>query len=637
MRDEADGGKQARTIVRTSGWGVDLNYRDALGEWHEVPEETIRAIHTAMDAEPGTLAPVHNDSVIIACAGEQREIPCGGTILLETGETISAEKRLPADLPLGYHRMELDGASRAARLIVCPAKCCLPEGLKTWGWSVQLYAARSQDSWGIGDFADLERLAKWSGNELGAGMIMVNPLSAATPVNPQQASPYYPTSRRFFNPLWIHVEWVPGANSGTVPQLDEIAAAGRALNAKRLIERDTVFDLKLRALELLWLQFPGDEGFGRFCHTHGTDLDRFAVFCTLAEHFKSGWHSWPEQYRHPSNSAVAQFASEHVQRVQFHKWLQWSLDVQLARCSSILPLMQDLPIGVDPEGADAWAWQDVFANGVTVGAPPDEFNTQGQNWGLPPFVPHKLRTAEYEPFIQTIRAAFRHGSGLRIDHVMGLFRLFWIPSGMDAKDGAYVRHNEDEMLALIALESERAKAYVVGEDLGTVEEEAREKLADHRVLSYRLFWFEKEDPATYPPEALAAVTTHDLPTVAGLWTGSDLETQRNLRLKPNEESTAEMRQRLKKSADLDENSPLDRVITGAYQLLARAPSRILTAALEDAAAVQERPNMPATLEDRHPNWSRSLPLTLEELQKRELPRKIAAALRRTTEAHAADA
>jgi 4-alpha-glucanotransferase len=637
MRDESSRGNQDGTSLRTSGWGIDLNYKDALGAWHDVREETIRAILAAMDAEPDALTPTQDDSVIIARSGEQRELPCAGTILLETGETISAENRLPMDLPLGYHRMELEGASHATRLIVCPGKCCLPEQLKTWGWSVQLYAARSQESWGMGDFGDLERLAKWSSNELGAGMMMVNPLSAATPVNPQQASPYYPTSRRFFNPLWIHVEWMPGANSGVVPQLDEIAAAGRALNAKRLIERDTVFNLKMRALELLWLQFAGDASFGRFCHTHGTDLDRFAVFCTLAEHFRSGWHSWPEGYRHPSSGAVAQFASEHIQRVQFHKWVQWSLDVQLARCSSSLPLMQDLPIGVDPDGADAWAWQDVFAKGVTVGAPPDEFNTQGQNWGLPPFIPHKLRAAEYEPFIQTLRAAFRHGCGLRIDHVMGMFRLFWIPSEMEAKDGAYVRHNADEMLALIALESERAKAYVVGEDLGTVEQEAREKLARHRVLSYRVLWFEREEPATYPADALAAVTTHDLPTITGLWTGSDLEMQRNLHLKPNEESTTEMRQRLKESAGLDEDSPLDRVISGAYQLLASAPSRILTAALEDAAAVQERPNMPATLGDKHPNWSRALPVTIEELQQSELPRKIASALRRNTEACAAEA
>ncbi len=634
-RSEAHGGAQPDRTLRTNGWGIDLNYRDALGQWHDVSEETVRAILATMDAEPTSLAAFPDDSLIVVCTTQQRELPCPGTIVLETGETISAEKRLPADLPLGYHQMQLDGANRTTRLIVSSGECWRPEPLKTWGWSVQLYAARSKESWGIGDLADLERLAKWSAADLGAGMIMVNPLSASMPMKPQQPSPYYPSSRCFFNPLWIHVEWVPGANTDTVPQLNEIANAGRALNENRLIDRDAVFDLKMGALELLWLQFPGDAGFGRFCHKHGAALDRFANFCALAEDFKSGWHNWPEQYRHPDTSAVAQFASDHLRRVQFHKWLQWLLDVQLARCSSILPLMQDLPIGVDPDGADAWAWQDVFTDAVSVGAPPDEFNTQGQNWGLPPFVPHKLRAAGYLPFIQTIRAALRRGGGLRIDHVMGLFRLFWIPSGAEATHGAYVRHNADEMLAILALESERAKAYIVGEDLGTVEEQAREKLARHRVLSYRVLWFEKEDPDTYPAEALAAVTTHDLPTVAGLWTGSDLETQRKLHLRPNEESTKEIHQRLEQSAGLDGDSPLDRVISGAYQVLARAPSRILTATLDDAAEVEARPNMPATVADQYPNWCRALPVTIEELQHHELPHKIAAALRRTGEAHAA--
>ncbi|MBV8811501.1 MAG: 4-alpha-glucanotransferase [Acidobacteriaceae bacterium] len=636
-RSEAHGGTQADGLLRTNGWGIDLNYCDALGQWHDVPEETVRAILAAMDADPTSVAASSNDSLMVICTGQQCELPRPGTVVLETGETITAEKRLPGDLPSGYHQMQLDGADEPVRLIVSSGECWLPDALKTWGWSVQLYAARSQDSWGIGDFADLERLAKWSGTELGAGMIMVNPLSASMPVNPQQASPYYPTSRCFFSPLWIHVEWVPGANSDSVPQLNEIASAGRALNANRLIDRDAVFDLKMRALELLWLQFPGHAGFGRFCHKHGDALHRFAIFCALAEELKSGWHSWPEQYRHPDNSAVAQFANDHLGRVQFHKWLQWLLDVQLARSSSSLPLMQDLPIGVDPDGADAWAWQDVFTDDVSVGAPPDEFNTQGQNWGLPPFVPHKLRAAGYLPFIQTIRAALRNAGGLRIDHVMGLFRLFWIPAGADATHGAYVRHNANEMLAILALESERAKAYIVGEDLGTVEDQAREKLARHRVLSYRLLWFEKEDPETYPLESLAAVTTHDLPTIAGLWTGSDLETQRKLHLRPNEGSTREIHERLEKSAGLDGDAPLDLVISGAYQVLARAPSRILTATLEDAAAVEVRPNMPATQADQHPNWSRALPVTLEELQNSDLPRKIAAALGRSSEAHAAEA
>ncbi|MBV8569541.1 MAG: 4-alpha-glucanotransferase, partial [Acidobacteriaceae bacterium] len=304
------------------------------------------------------------------------------------------------------------------------------------------------------------------------------------------------------------------------------------------------------------------------------------------------------------------------------------LDTQLARCSQHLALMQDLPIGVDPDGADAWDWQDVLASSVGVGAPPDEFNTQGQSWGLPPFVPHKLRAAGYEPFIQTIRGAFRHGGGLRIDHVMGLFRLFWIPEGMPAGQGAYVRYNADEMLALVALESERARAYVVGEDLGTVEEEARAKLASHRILSYRLLWFEKDPPEKFPREALAAVTTHDLPTVAGLWTGADLKHQEELQLKPNAESTAEIKQRLASMARLDPSSSVDEVVTGAYELLSRARSRILTAALDDAAAVEERPNLPATTPDQNPNWSLALPVPIEDLMHSELPRKIAAALSR---------
>jgi 4-alpha-glucanotransferase len=463
-------------------------------------------------------------------------------------------------------------------------------------------------------------------------MMLLNPLSAATPITPQQGSPYFPTSRRFFNPLWIHIEWVPGASIDKVPQLEELAASGRRLNGERLIDRDRVFELKQKALELLWLQFPGDEAFDSFCKEHGGDLDRFALFCSLAETFKCGWHNWAEQYRHPASAAVSQFSAENANRIQFHKWLQWVLDGQLAKCAGHLELMQDLPIGVDPDGADAWAWQDVFAHGIGVGAPPDEFNTQGQSWGLPPFVPWKLRAAGYEPFIQTLRGAFRHGGGLRIDHVMGLFRLFWIPNGMSAAQGTYVRYNADEMLAIVALESERAKAYVVGEDLGTVEDHAREKLADHRILSYRLLWFEKDRPATYPKEALAAVTTHDLPTIAGQWTGSDLQKQQDLGLKPNEESTAEINQRLSSLAGLKPDSPIEHVITETYRLLAEAPSRILTAALEDAAAVEERPNMPATMSDQHPNWSIALPIPIEELMENALPRKIADVLKRDSAA-----
>ncbi|MDQ2711280.1 MAG: 4-alpha-glucanotransferase [Acidobacteriota bacterium] len=608
--------------------GVDLHYEDAFGKLHHASDETLQAVLAAMGAHDRQDAPA-DDPLVVVHMGESRELPKPATVVLESGKTILVKKRLPTNLPAGYHRLQFDREHQAKPLIVSPGKCFLPKNLKTWGWAVQLYAARSQASWGIGDFSDLERLAKWSASELRAGMMLVNPLSGATPITPQQTSPYYPTSRRFFNPLWIHVEWVPGAASGHVPDLEAIAQQGRTLSQQRLIDRDKVFELKMRALALLWERFEGNVEFDAFSKEHRLDLHHFATFCTLAEHFQSGWHAWPKEYHHPAAEAVARFARENSNRVQFHKWLQWLLDGQMARCSKHLALMQDLPIGVDPDGADAWAWQDVFTSQAGVGAPPDEFNTQGQNWGLPPFVPHKLRAAGYEPFIQTIRAAFRNGGGLRIDHVMGLFRLYWIPEGMSAAHGTYVRYNADELLSIVALESERAKAYVVGEDLGTVEKEARRKLAHYQVMSYRLLWFEKDDPATYPHEALAAITTHDLPTVAGLWTGSDLKKQHELKLNPNEESTAEIHERLTKVARLKPDSAIEDVIARSYGLLAKSPCRILTAALEDAAAVEERPNVPATTSDKNPNWSVALPMVIDELMTAPLPRQIAKELQRS--------
>jgi 4-alpha-glucanotransferase len=310
--------------------------------------------------------------------------------------------------------------------------------------------------------------------------------------------------------------------------------------------------------------------------------------------------------------------------VRYFQWLQWLLDEQLAGAAAEISLMQDLPIGVDPDGADAWAWQEVFAGGVTVGSPPDEYNLQGQNWGLPPFAPSKLRAAGYDPFIQTLRGALRHAGGLRIDHVMGLFRLFWIPQSADPSAGTYVRYPENELLAILALESERSKAYIVGEDLGTVEEGVRKQLAESRVLSYRLLWFESNPPSTYPELALAAVTTHDLPTVAGLWSGADLEAQRELGLEPNEEGTLKIRQRLGAMTGSTDETPVEEVITRAYELLAQAPSAVVTATLEDALAVEERPNIPGTTEG---SWSLALPESLETLQSCPLAHAIAQRLR----------
>jgi 4-alpha-glucanotransferase len=315
------------------------------------------------------------------------------------------------------------------------------------------------------------------------------------------------------------------------------------------------------------------------------------------------------------------------ERIAFHEWQQYQVDRQLARASAVLPVMQDLPIGFDASGADAWAFQDVLAPGMSVGAPPDEFNTQGQNWGLPPFVPDTLRSAGYEPFVQTIRACLRHAGGLRMDHVMGLFRLFWIPAGFDPRAGAYVHSNSEELLSIVALESQRARAVIVGEDLGTVEDSTREQLAARRILSYRLLWFEKTPPARYPENALAAITTHDLPTVAGLWSGTDLEVQKELGLSPNEAGTREIRQRVQRMTRAPASALPAEVVARVHEALGRAPSRILTATLDDVMGVEERPNMPAT-HDEWPNWRIALPEPIETLKASRLAKRIARALRR---------
>ena len=318
------------------------------------------------------------------------------------------------------------------------------------------------------------------------------------------------------------------------------------------------------------------------------------------------------ELRRPDTAAVHTFARQRADRVRFHAWLQWLLDSQLAAAAT-LPVVEDLAVGFDPGGADAWAWQDLLALDVRVGAPPDEFNTQGQDWGLPPFIPWKLRAAGYEPFVQTIRTSLRHAGGLRVDHVMGLFRLFWIPLDGGQAAGAYVRYPASDLLDILALESHRAGAFVVGEDLGTVEDAVRQELAERQILSYRLLWFEPDSPERYPHQALAAVTTHDLPTIAGVWTGADLVAQREIGLAPNEDGQAELHRRLGQRADVEADASVADVTTGAYRALARAPSRVLMATLDDALGVAERPNMPGTT-DQWPNWSLALPTPLEDVE-----------------------
>src|SRR5512145_1717414 len=378
--------------------GVSEGYEDTQGVWREVPASSREAIHAAM----GPPTPPGAPPVRVVEPGASLALSHPARLRLEDGTTLAVGRSLPPDLPLGYHDLEVPDGGTPVRLIVSPGRCPLPDGLRAWGWAVQLYAVRSAQSWGIGDLADLRRLGRRSAS-LGAGFMLVNPLHAPIPVTPPQDSPYFPSSRRFLNPLYLRIEEVPGAaDLGAV--LDRAAAEGHALNADRRIDRGRAWHLKLHTLERIWLRFASPE-LESFIRERGTALRDFAIFSVLAEQHTAGWRRWPSEYRRPGSPAVARFAADQADRVRFHQWLQWLLDRQLASASGAARLMHDLPIGVDPEGADAWVWQDLLADGITIGAPPDRFNSRGQDWGLPAFVPQRLREHRYEPFVEIIRAS----------------------------------------------------------------------------------------------------------------------------------------------------------------------------------------------------------------------------------------
>lgn len=609
--------------MELAAWGIDTGYWDAAGQWREPPQETIDAITSSMGVVEGP--PPTGPPVWFVRAGHGDWLQSPADLVLEDGTTRRGVDALPPDLPPGYHELQpLDGGP-TTRLVISPGRCHLPPDLRTWGWAVQLYATRSRRSWGHGDLADLRTLATWAAGQ-GAGALALNPLHAPGPALPQQPSPYYPSSRQWRSPLYLCVEEVPGARQAG-DDLERLAASGRALNADARIDRNAVWDLKREALEACFAVAGDDAAFSSWRRSEGDPLARFATYCAIAEVHGNGWSTWPAALRRPDAPEVAAFADAHADRVRFHSWLQWLLDGQLASAAEVLAPINDLAVGFDPGGADGWAFQDVLALDMRVGAPPDEFNTRGQDWGLPPFDPWKLRAAGYDPLIQTLRAALGHAGGLRVDHVMGLFRLFWIPQGAGPADGTYVRYPASDLLDLLALESHRAKAFVVGEDLGTVEDEVRADLSERRVLSYRLLWFERRSTERFEEQALAAVTTHDLPTIAGVWTGGDVEDQRSAGLSPNLEGEAEVRRRLQRAAAVGDDTPVDEVVLATYRALAKAPSQVLVATLEDAVGVAERPNMPGTV-DEWPNWSIPLPVSVEDLVASPQAAAIAEALTR---------
>lgn len=545
--------------------------------------------------------------------GESPELWSPATLTLDGGATLEVGRRLPDDLPLGAHLLQPDDGGPATTLFTLAPRA--PRPRRGWGWSAQLYAARSSDSWGHGDLADLAALARWACDG-GAELVAHNPLGAALPTTHQQPSPYYASSRRFLSPLYLRVEDVDGADtSGARDAVERAAQAGRALNARPTIDRDRVWALKLAAVEAIWAEVRGlDTTRAALAAADGdVELRRFATFCAIAEHHGGGWDTWPAELRHPEGATVAEFAEAHRDRVELHRWMQLQTVAQLDRAAGAgAGLMADLPVGFDPSGFDAWTDQDLLALGCSIGAPPDDFSPTGQDWGLPPYVPWKLRAAAYGPWIATLRRIFAHCAALRVDHVMGLFRLFWIPAGDDARAGGYVYHRGDELLALAVTEAARAGAVLVGEDLGTVEPHVRDAMIDRDVFGYRIGWFADDPPEQWPAATLASLTTHDLPTVAGLWSGQDAADRAAAGVPEDPEGDQLLRSRLARLAEVADDATEHEVALGAHRALAASASDLAVATLEDAVGERSRPNLPGTV-DEHPNWRRALRVPIEQL------------------------
>lgn len=460
------------------------------------------------------------------------------------GRTIGeATFRIPGDLPLGYHRLVASSGAHGADeriaeapLIVTPAQVGLPERMgdrRGWGLAAQLYSVRSAGSWGVGDLTDLTDVAVWAGADLGADYVLVNPLHAAEPLPPLEPSPYLPSSRRFFNPLYLRVEAVPEFAALPSRSRARITVLARRIreHAADRIDRDAAWTAKRAALRLLFA-VPRSAGreldLASFRRREGTALTDFATWSVLAEMFGNDARTWPEEFRSPASLDVIAFAEEYADEIDFACWLQWLVDEQLAHAQDKavatgmgIGVMHDLAVGVHPGGADAWRLGDAYARGVSVGAPPDPFNQLGQNWLQPPWRPDALEAAAYAPFRDLIRAVLRHAGGVRVDHIIGLFRLWWVPAGREADQGAYVYYDHEALIGVLALEAVRAQAIVVGEDLGVVDPAAREYFASRGILGTSILWFESaEGGGALPAErwraqCLASVTTHDLPPTAG--------------------------------------------------------------------------------------------------------------------------
>ena len=684
--------------VAAEAWGIEQTFYDIWGKPHETKPEVNQAILQSLgvhDVEKAleeklwtewsrplqeTIVRPLTDAILIslpeARASETQELvfvwedgrPCHHTvdlsalavaeeITLRGQKFVRKEVALPPDAPLGYHTVKF-GASEA-RLILCPEGCFLPEKLHTGGIGVSLYAVRSKRNWGCGDFTDLQALIDWVADHVGAGFIGLNPLHSLANRAPYNTSPYLPNSIFFCNLIYLDVEQV--AEFAQCPEMAEARGEIERLRQSELVEYEAVADLKLRMLRGLFGTFlhehyQPDTARGRefraYLEREGEPLRLFATHAALDEElhkqFPDVWNfsTWPEEFRRPDSSPVTEFAGEHWRDVLFYQYIQWQLDDQLKAAQTYakerglgIGLYHDLALAIDKFGADAWAHPSFYVAGCRVGSPPDDFAPDGQDWGFPPPNAHRHFEDGYRLFAESIRKNAQYGGALRIDHVMRLFRLFWIPDGMSAAGGTYVKDKAEDLLHILALESVRGQFVVVGEDLGTVPEELRQVLKRFRVLSYRLLYFEKDKtgrfkwPQEYPEQALVSTTTHDLPTLAGFWSGRDIQARRDLGLIASEEDLQKaLEDRLKDRqmllsqlieatllpADYPQEARQIRELTGELHnavvgFLASTPSHLFLLMLDDLVKSKDQQNLPGTTAE-YPNWRRKMDFALEDLR-----------------------
>jgi (1->4)-alpha-D-glucan 1-alpha-D-glucosylmutase len=666
--------------------GIEPSFRDYFGSETYVSEDTKRGLLAAMGLAQGAMEPEPPLApVVVVRYGDPIEIPLRGrraqrarwALQLEDGSTTGGKLdgtaiRLGGALPLGYHRLRAGDAETT--IIVVPERCYAPEETENgriWALSTQLYALRSGRNWGIGDFADLGDFSELAG-KAGAAAVGLNPLHELHPSNPSASSPYAPSSRLFLNGAYIDVDGVEefreSREAEALMRDAAFVAELEALRGAELVDYGGVAAAKRRMLDVLFAQFTRERrerptgvrasAFRRFVNEGGAMLHRLAVYEALSEHFRAldrnvyGWLQWPPEYRSPHSGAVVQFAGDQRERVDFYLYLQFLADERLASaCERAnargVGFYRDLAVGVDLNGADAWGDQDAILAGASVGAPPDGYNAQGQNWGLPPVSPHALRRRAFAPYVALLRANMRYATVLRIDHVMALRRAFWIPRGMPATQGAYVRYDFEAMLGILALESVRNRCAVVGEDLGTVPEGFRERMQAAGVMSSRLVYFERSfheatffPPSSYPRLAAASVGTHDLPPLTGWWLADDITTRERIGVYPTAEAVrsayderhyarymlidalvaaaaADDGQAWALRQDADRGGTLhvaNELAMAVHRFLARTPSMLAVVAIEDVLTEVPGVNVPGTV-DEHPNWRRKRTLTLEEIDR----------------------